>query len=162
VRPAGEKPTEMIRFVCEHCRRPVRVDDACGGRRGRCPHCQRIVSIPPRGDAIEALAAVLSPDGGEGSEGSSLGAVPPPPPVRPGGGEEEIVLPEDDEQALEDTVILPAEGVSLPVEPPAGTRYRRPARRPPAISTRRTLLLVVAVVVVLAAAAAALVILSQM
>ena len=152
----------MIHFACEHCRRPVRVDDACGGRRGRCPHCKRIVSIPGRGDAIEALAAALSPAGAEGPADSSLAGVPPPPPVRQVYGEDELVLPEDDERALDDTVILPAEGASLPLEPPARMRHRRPAQRSPAISTRRTFLLVAAVLVVVAAAIAALVIIRQL
>ncbi|MGB2823600.1 MAG: hypothetical protein WBF17_21650, partial [Phycisphaerae bacterium] len=100
----------------------------------------------------------------EGAEDTSLAGVPPPPMVRQGHGDDELVLPADDEQALDDTVILPAEGASLPVGPPARARHRRPAQRSPAIGTRRTLLIVAAVVVVviIAAAVAALVILRLM
>ena len=41
----------MIRFVCKHCDKPVRVPDAFGGKKGRCPFCKELVAIPPAGPA---------------------------------------------------------------------------------------------------------------
>ncbi|HUU23712.1 MAG TPA: hypothetical protein VM389_14355 [Phycisphaerae bacterium] len=151
----------MIHFACEHCRRPVRVDDASGGRRGRCPHCGEIVSIPARGKAIEALAAALSTDDTT-AEDSASGGIPPPPTVSPRQGEDEFVLPEEGDEALDDTVILPAEGSPAPAERPAQAHPHRPATRSPAISAKRTFLLAAAVIVILAAAVVAMVLLGQM
>lgn len=36
----------MIHFDCEHCGRAVRVSDASGGKKGRCPHCKSVIVIP--------------------------------------------------------------------------------------------------------------------
>ena len=154
----------MIHFVCEHCRRPVRVSDACGGKQGRCPHCHQVVSIPGRGAvAIEALAAALGPGEADPADETTGGFVPPPPavPMTPGHVEEEFVLPKEGDEDLDDTVILPAEGITLPVEPSSPPRHRRHAQKAPAVNARRTFLIVVAVIIVLAAAGIAVVLISQ-
>lgn len=151
----------MIRFECEHCRRPVRVDDAHGGKRGRCPHCQGVVSIPAHGGAIEALAAAVRADTTD-SEDTAVGRIPPPPPVGERPLEEDLLLPADEADGLADTVILPSGGfVASPREEPQRLRHRA-ERRPPALNTRRTLLIVAVAIVVLAAAIIGLVILSRM
>lgn len=36
----------MIRFPCPHCGEPVEVDEAFAGRKGRCPDCSAVVTIP--------------------------------------------------------------------------------------------------------------------
>ena len=74
---------KMIRFTCPHCGRHVRVSDAHGGKKGRCPYCQQIVTIPttseveltPEGDEVAELAAVAAATQAEETEES-----PPPPP----------------------------------------------------------------------------------
>ena len=70
----------MLRFVCEYCRESVRVKEAFAGRKGRCPHCGRRVTIPgtrlpDADDNVSALAAALT---GEEPD-DEPGTVPPPP-----------------------------------------------------------------------------------
>lgn len=143
----------MIHFQCEHCRRPVRVADSCGGKRGRCPHCNEVVSIPAADDAIGALAAALEP--GDLKEETAIGHIPPPPSVEQDGIEEDVVLPEQADHDLDDTVILPADDLPLedsaPGQPFTGRRHW-PVQSAPALKARRTFLVVAAIVVVLAAA----------
>jgi len=43
----------MIRFKCEHCDGVVRVGDSYAGKQGRCPSCDRFVTIPPAGQNSE-------------------------------------------------------------------------------------------------------------
>lgn len=35
-----------IEFACSHCGQPVRTPPGSAGKKGRCPHCNRIVEIP--------------------------------------------------------------------------------------------------------------------
>ena len=35
-----------IRFLCGHCKKVVNVKDEFAGKRGKCPHCQKIVLVP--------------------------------------------------------------------------------------------------------------------
>ncbi len=35
-----------IEFACSHCGQPVRTPPGTAGKKGRCPHCNRIVKIP--------------------------------------------------------------------------------------------------------------------
>lgn len=35
-----------IRFVCQHCRHPIEVDDALHGRHGKCKHCGHALVVP--------------------------------------------------------------------------------------------------------------------
>lgn len=72
----------MIRFVCEHCGKPVRVPEAFGGKKGRCPFCKAVVHIPPpaaagASDAAAELAAAAALAGAARDE-----APPPRPPSR--------------------------------------------------------------------------------
>ncbi len=77
----------MLRFVCEHCKESVRVDQAHAGRKGRCPHCGQIVLVPGRrlraddDDNVSALAAALADDHADDrdEDGDAETAVPPPP-----------------------------------------------------------------------------------
>jgi len=144
----------MIHFECEHCGRPVRVADSYGGKKGRCPNCGEVVDIPPGSGALQALAAALGSDDTDISEKTLPGLVPPPPPVEQKRLDEELLLPED-EEALADTVILPAEAVTADAEPPESPlrrHYRSLTEARPALSPKRTFLVVALVVVVLAAA----------
>jgi hypothetical protein len=59
----------MIRFICQHCGKSVRVADSFAGRGGRCPSCNCIVQIPAKSqpDAggqpdLAALQAALEKD----------------------------------------------------------------------------------------------------
>ena len=151
----------MIHFGCQHCRGPVCVDDKYAGKRGRCPHCKQVVSIPGQGNAIAALAAALEPDSQDADDGSLAGHVPPPPGVEEKPLEEEFILPTGDD-VLADTVILPAEGGPATDTQPADRRHHRAAQRSAGINGRRTLLIVGAVIVVLAAAVIGFVILSRL
>ncbi|MEN8128289.1 MAG: hypothetical protein ABFR90_10880 [Planctomycetota bacterium] len=36
----------MIRFMCEHCGQKIRVADTAAGKKGRCPHCKQLITIP--------------------------------------------------------------------------------------------------------------------
>ena len=36
----------MIEFVCEHCSRKIRVKDEYAGKKGRCPHCKQMLTVP--------------------------------------------------------------------------------------------------------------------
>ena len=36
----------MIEFPCPHCRKTVRTPDSTAGKRGKCPHCGQLTSIP--------------------------------------------------------------------------------------------------------------------
>ncbi len=152
----------MIRFECEHCRRPVRVDDACGGKQGRCPHCKEVVSIPGTVGPIGALAAALKDDTPAGEDDTALGTVPPPPPVDERPLEEDLLLPDGHEEELADTVILPAEGFLSSPAQPYGRHLYALERRPPPLSTKRTFLVVAVVIVVLAAAAIGFFLITQM
>lgn len=39
-------PSRPIEFACSHCGQPVRTPPGTAGKKGRCPHCDRIVDIP--------------------------------------------------------------------------------------------------------------------
>jgi len=69
----------MLRFVCEYCKGSVRVREAHAGRNGRCPHCQRIVTIPGerRPEADDNVSALVAALGGDEPEEDA--AAPPPP-----------------------------------------------------------------------------------
>lgn len=71
----------MVHFICEHCGRPVRVADAFGGKKGRCPFCKAVVNIPPAAAGTAESEAELA------AAAALVGAVPdeappPPPPHR--------------------------------------------------------------------------------
>lgn len=76
----------MLRFVCEHCKESVRVKEAFAGRKGRCPNCGEIVTIPGQrllngDDNVSALAAALGDDEHDTEfSDTDTSAAPPPPP----------------------------------------------------------------------------------
>ena len=39
----------MIKFQCSQCGQTVRVADEHAGRKGKCPHCQALLTIPAAG-----------------------------------------------------------------------------------------------------------------
>ena len=73
----------MIRFTCSHCREPVRVADSFGGKKGRCPSCKEVVSIPLAWREEPFEASPLA----EAIEDDSAPPPPPPPPPAPGAGD---------------------------------------------------------------------------
>ena len=44
-----------ITFRCEHCRRDITAPDGAGGRRGKCPFCQKSMYIPSPVDEDDVL-----------------------------------------------------------------------------------------------------------
>ena len=99
----------MIRFTCTECGERVRVNDSFAGKRGRCPFCKDIVSIPvesePETEAERAgaddLAAALAGAGtvDEEPEAEPEGPAPPPPHAAEDLGEQadaELELPQID------------------------------------------------------------------
>lgn len=83
----------MLRFVCEHCTESVRVKAAFAGRKGRCPNCGEIVTIPGErlpdaDDNVSALAAALT---GEEIEDASAAVPPPPTTAAPASDEFDLV-----------------------------------------------------------------------
>ena len=146
----------MIQFTCEHCRQPVRVDDVHRGKKGRCPHCKQVVSIPGGADALDALAAALTREQANENDDTSVGYVPPPPPVEGRILEEEFLLPGEADEDLADTIILPAEGAAAPESPlPAPTEkpIRHLPHRPPTAINAKLISIIIAVTIVVLTAA---------
>ena len=69
----------MIRFACEHCGKPVRVPEAAGGKKGRCPFCKAVVDIPPPGTAAAEAGAELAAAAALAEAGADETPAPPPP-----------------------------------------------------------------------------------
>lgn len=150
----------MLRFVCEHCKESVRVDQAHAGRKGRCPRCGQIVLVPGRrrrsddDDNVSVLAAALAdaaPDDGDDRDDDGV-AVPPPPvtaepsldefdlvPIRAGADFETDLYPAIDAKGPED----PAHRL-LPDMSPTG-QVQLSARH---VTRQNILLIMVAITVV--------------
>lgn len=147
----------MIHFDCQHCGKPVRVPDAHAGKKGRCPSCHEVVSIPLEDDAIAAMASVMEGEPEPPEEKTVVGYVPPPPVSQPR-HEEDPLQPAEAGDDLDDTVILPAEAAAKldtideePIPRPR-SRHHRPAARPRVLTPRRTFLIVAVTIMLLAAA----------
>jgi hypothetical protein len=52
---AQTNETDEIRFQCEHCGRGIKVSKEHAGRKGRCPACRKIVTVPDPDDAHSVL-----------------------------------------------------------------------------------------------------------
>lgn len=144
----------MIHFTCEHCRKPVRVDDRFGGRKGRCPHCKQTVAFPAANDALTALTAAFGQPQ-TSADDTNHAQIPPPPGVGEEPLHEELILPEDHNADLADTVIIPAGAFAEKQDEPSQTASRHMfqatslERHRPALNIVRTILILVAVIVVL-------------
>jgi cell division septation protein DedD len=57
----------VIRFQCE-CGRTLRIEDEYAGRKGKCPACEAIVTIPEVTDAFESPSDLQKADEGEDKE----------------------------------------------------------------------------------------------
>jgi hypothetical protein len=66
----------MITFMCVHCNEELNVPDHTAGKRGKCPHCGKIVHIPT---PAQPLDAVLDPEPAT----FAVAPVPAPPPAVP-------------------------------------------------------------------------------
>ena len=155
----------MIHFRCENCGRAVHVEEAYAGRKGRCPLCSSVVTIPGRPCGPPDLAALAGALQGRESQGLDV-RVPPPPAVAPGPGDAND--PDRDQLApiqknpSDETVILPArreapQRPSGPTDEPEREPFdERIARHEDRIglhnSVVRIALLVLALLVVVAAA----------
>ena len=60
----------MITFACEHCQKPLSVDDALAGREWKCPHCEQSGSVPgvPQPGTDRQPADAATPEVGTGIE----------------------------------------------------------------------------------------------
>ena len=52
----------MIRFKCLECNALIQVEDKYGGGRGNCPHCGKLIEIPPATIVPEELVSVSPAD----------------------------------------------------------------------------------------------------
>src|SRR5262245_49160634 len=64
----------MITFMCVHCSEELHVPDHTAGKRGKCPHCGKVVQIPTPAPPLDA---VLEP------EPATFAVAPPPAPAPP-------------------------------------------------------------------------------
>ncbi len=53
----------MILFRCQHCKRPLEVDDDLAGRQAACPHCRQVSEVPLRSVRADGIP-VARPAGG--------------------------------------------------------------------------------------------------
>ena len=60
----------MIRFVCEHCGRRFSVADTHAGKKGKCPHCKRVLRVPARPKASPETE-IKRPVAGQSAEPSA-------------------------------------------------------------------------------------------
>ena len=99
----------MIRIECQHCGRPVLVDDLASGRKGRCPLCNAILSVPeesatldqdsPAPVAAEVAGVVRAARAAANGAAPAHGVDPTP---------EEMHLESFENPSLAETHILPA------------------------------------------------------
>src|SRR5262245_24539082 len=66
----------MITFMCVHCNEELKVPDNTAGKRGKCPHCGKVVQIPQQAPPMEA---VLDPEPAT----FAVAPMPAPPPAAP-------------------------------------------------------------------------------
>jgi len=128
----------VIRFVCRHCNKPVRIPDAFAGKSGRCPFCKQVIQIPatsePEQQASEAPAAATpaeeeapAPPAPEAPAPAEEEEGKPPPPAEPS---DEAEKPEEETQVAE--ALEGLEQAPAPQTPPAKTAPSgRPARKAP-------------------------------
>jgi len=144
----------MVRFVCEHCGRSVRVDESRAGSKGRCPHCGKVVMIPGAGgagdDNVSALAAVLADD-----KDDTAAAPPPPPPSTPEPDLDEFDIVSPEAGAELETDCYPAIQSDEPSEDSAPLETPEPPREtpvdvPPRNTTVQNILLILVAITVVA------------
>ncbi len=53
----------MIRFTCcnPSCGKPVRTQDSAAGKKGRCPHCELVQTVPAQSELDLAAPAENAP-----------------------------------------------------------------------------------------------------
>ena len=56
-RQAESANTEPIQFVCGSCQKTLRVPAANAGKKGKCPHCNTVMTIPTTSPATNQPAA---------------------------------------------------------------------------------------------------------
>ena len=53
----------MIAFRCQHCKRPLEVDDDLAGKQAACPHCRQISDVPTQSVRADGVP-IARPAGG--------------------------------------------------------------------------------------------------
>jgi len=132
-----------IHFQCNNCGGPVKVADETAGKKGRCPHCTKIIEIPPPNDrpSASAPAAEHRPRGELHDTPAAIAATPlppvPPPPATARKPKDAIELDAElDRSPTKDpnseTDILPAEQQVAPpkARPPKRTNWVAALFRP--------------------------------
>jgi hypothetical protein len=66
----------VIEFKCSGCQKTLKVKDAAAGKRGKCPNCQTVVSVPNASTPPPAAAVPSAPT-------AAVAAAPPSPPAAP-------------------------------------------------------------------------------
>lgn len=72
----------MLRFPCDHCSKPLRIDDALAGKKAVCPYCRAVIAVPPMAAASdEPFVPEAQPDDGS-PDAADDAAVPAAPAKR--------------------------------------------------------------------------------
>lgn len=145
----------MISFFCQQCRRPIRVTDACRGKKGRCPHCKASVEIPIVSDPVAEHTQAIQ---------AAVAGGPPKPPqslhvqeARDASSDTDIdmVMPADPNDETNRMDALLDAGSSLSSGKPGSTRPMRSSALVPAPvakgSNRTTLMVAVVLLILLSA-----------
>jgi hypothetical protein len=76
----------MIKFDCPHCQKKLSVKDELAGKKGPCPGCKQIVTVPAAG----AAPAAPAPAKPASPAAAKKAPEPPPPPPKPVPSPEEL------------------------------------------------------------------------
>src|SRR3954452_9568460 len=75
-----------ISIKCPECGRKLNAPDSAAGRRGRCPHCKGIVTLPAAATQDDVLEAEPVSGGLRAGPEDDIGIAPPAMPAGGGGG----------------------------------------------------------------------------
>lgn len=68
-----------IEFVCPTCGKTLKLRDEAAGKRGRCPQCQAVITVPDQSLAEDDLIEIVPADAPPAKKPPAL----PPKPVKP-------------------------------------------------------------------------------
>lgn len=82
-----------IEFVCSSCGRVLKLRDEAAGKRGRCPHCKAVITVPETAVSEEDLIEIIPTDAPSPKKSPPL----PPKPPEPMPSEPPVARPAPDE-----------------------------------------------------------------
>ena len=94
-----------IEFVCPSCGRALKLRDEAAGKRGRCPHCKAVITVPENAVSEDDLIEIVP---------TQPSGPPKPPPLPPKSPEPEPEAP----PSIEPSADEPVEPVKVPDVPP--------------------------------------------